>query len=536
MCQFRFICVSFDQNALARYSNRMPLREAEPMLEKMIRTFWIVFICCAAAHAQEGERGVQPRGMLSRARSTNPTIASQEWKSNRLIAAALSHPVLVAPSAPVQARDGGNSALIGVLRKQSAAVRALIAVQPAGASQGGTMLNGGTRQPPKSQLLAAAGSTPLIGAGKTMSGSIGSGASATPSNAQSSPTRHQAPSSPPQKIGAQAPLQTQVCMAGIASVDGQKSGILFSPVPGTEGMFVIQGCGFGTTPGEVFLTGPQYAPMLASATRGLLGSATVPDRVSFQIATNGWSDRQIVVQIDPNASGFYDAKNVTLVVKTAGGQQYQSGGFNFSAAREAQVLASLLEPQGCTPQSSGPACVPIGVKLAAVSSSAGPLNPDVESPSISLLDPGETIAIARETSRPSIPAAANSPLTFVGGTDIYQFHFVPGFELDPHTGVQLRHASADSAYCQSVNGLYSKNGNWIVNYTSTTSFQVSWEEEGCWPKAGTTTGNFLDYASVSAYELRITVLGPRGVSPWQSGSLSNLGTTKPMPTQLLLKQ
>jgi hypothetical protein len=366
MCQFRFICVSFDQNALARYSNRMPLREAEPMLEKMIRTFWIVFICCAAAHAQEGERGVQPRGMLSRARSTNPTIASQEWKSNRLIAAALSHPVLVAPSAPVQARDGGNSALIGVLRKQSAAVRALIAVQPAGASQGGTMLNGGTRQPPKSQLLAAAGSTPLIGAGKTMSGSIGSGASATPSNAQSSPTRHQAPSSPPQKIGAQAPLQTQVCMAGIASVDGQKSGILFSPVPGTEGMFVIQGCGFGTTPGEVFLTGPQYAPMLASATRGLLGSATVPDRVSFQIATNGWSDRQIVVQIDPNASGFYDAKNVTVVVKTAGGQQYQSGGFNFSAAREAQVLASLLEPQGCTPQSSGPACVPIGVKLAAV--------------------------------------------------------------------------------------------------------------------------------------------------------------------------
>ena len=102
MCHFRFICVSFDQNALARYSNRMPLREAEPMLEKMIRTFWIVFICCAAAHPQEGERGVQPRGMLSRARSTNPTIASQEWKSNRLIAAALSHPVLVAPSAPVQ--------------------------------------------------------------------------------------------------------------------------------------------------------------------------------------------------------------------------------------------------------------------------------------------------------------------------------------------------------------------------------------------------------------------------------------------------
>ncbi len=515
------------------------------MPEKMIRTCLIVFLCCAAAHAQAGERGVQQRGMLSRARSASPAITSQEWKSNRLIAAALSHPVLVAPSAPVPGGDGGNSALIGVLRKQSAAVRALIiAVRPAGASQGGTMLNGGTRQPPNSQLLAAAGSTPLIGAGKTMSSvSIGSGPSATPSNAQSGPMRHQAPSSPPQRIGAQTPAPTQVCMAGIASVDGQKSGILFSPVPGTEGMFVIQGCGFGITPGEVFLTGPQYAPMLASTTRGLLGSATVRDRVSFQIAPNersdapnGWSDRQIVVQIDPNASGFYDAKNVTLMVKTAGGQQYQASGFNFSAAREAQVLASLLEPQGCTPQSAGPACVPIGVKLGSANSSVGPIRPDVESPSMSLLDPGETIAIARETSRPSIPSAANSPLTFAGGTDIYQFHFAPGFELDPHTAVQLRHATADSSYCQSVNGVYSKNGNWIVNYTSTSSFQVSWEEEGCWPKAGTTTGNFLDYASVSAYELRITVLGPRGVSPWQSGSLSNLGTMKPMPTQLLLKQ
>jgi hypothetical protein len=507
------------------------------MPEKMIRTCLIVFLCCAAAHAQEAARGVQQRGMLSRTRSAGPAITSQAWKSNRLIAAAMSHPVLVTPNALVPGGDGGNSAVIGVLRKQSAAVRTLIiSVRPAGASQGGTLLNGGTKQPSNSQLLAAAGSAPLMGAGKTMSsGSVGSGAAGAASNAQSGPVRHQAPNSPPQRIGAQAPAPTQVCMAGIASVDGQKSGILFSPVPGTEGMFVIQGCGFGITPGEVFLTGPQYAPMLASATRGLLGSATVRDRVSFQIAPNGWSDRQIVVQIDPNASGFYDAKSVTLMVKTAGGQQYQASGFNFTAAREAQVLASLLEPQGCTPQSSGPACVPIGVKLGSGNSSVGPIRPDVESPSMSLLDPGETIAIARETSRPSIPSAANSPLTFVGGTDIYQFHFAPGFELDPHTGVQLRHATADSSYCQSVNGVYSQNGNWIVNYTSTSSFQVSWEEEGCWPKAGTTTGNFLDYASVSAYELRITVLGPRGVSPWQSGSLSNLGRMKPMPTQLLLQ-
>ena len=86
------------------------------MPEKMIRICLIV-LCCAAVHAQEGERGVQPRGMLSRTRSVSPAITSEAWKSNRLIAAAMSHPVLVAPSVPVPGGDGGNSALIGVLRK-----------------------------------------------------------------------------------------------------------------------------------------------------------------------------------------------------------------------------------------------------------------------------------------------------------------------------------------------------------------------------------------------------------------------------------
>src|SRR6266567_2477235 len=215
------------------------------MPEKMIRSCLIVFLYCAAAHAQEGARGVQQRGMLSRTRSASPAITSQEWKSNRLIAAALSHLVL-APSAPVPGGDGRDSAVLDVLRKQSAAAHAvIIAVRPADAIQGGTLLNGGTKQAANSQLLPT-----------------------TASNVQSGPTRHQAPSSPQtQRIGAQAPPPTQVCMAGIASVDGQKSGILFSPVPGPEGMFVIQGCGFGIRPGEVFLTGPQYVPMLASATR-----------------------------------------------------------------------------------------------------------------------------------------------------------------------------------------------------------------------------------------------------------------------------
>jgi len=64
-----------------------------------------------------------------------------------------------------------------------------------------------------------------------------------------------------------------------------------------------------------------------------------------------------------------------------------------------------------------------------------------------------------------------------------------------------------------------------VNYTSTSSFQVSWEADDCWPSSTITSGKSLDvlnYASVSAYSLEITVLGPRGVSPWPSGNMGSL--------------
>ena len=47
------------------------------MPEKMIRTCLIVFLSCAAVHAQEAERGVQQGGMLSRARSVRPAITSR---------------------------------------------------------------------------------------------------------------------------------------------------------------------------------------------------------------------------------------------------------------------------------------------------------------------------------------------------------------------------------------------------------------------------------------------------------------------------
>ena len=522
------------------------------MRRNLTLSLLLTALCIGKCLAQQESDRIQSRTATSlmQGRAANPAVTAGKWKSNRLISSALARSVLVRPTRAMPGGDGGNSAVIGLLRKQSVAAQTILSsgasartftggVRPAGTPQNGMLLNGGT----KPQLMGNGAAQP-IGAGQTMSASgsqtIPNSSSPTTSVAQSGPTRHQAPDSPkPQMIGTRAPNPTQVCMGGIASVDRQKSGIWFSPVLGPDGRFVIQGCGFGNTSGQVYLSGLHYAS--ASPTggaRGVLRSPIFRDRVSFQIAPNGWSDRQIVAQIDSNAGGFYDTNNVTLVVKTASGQEYQAAGMNFLAAREDQMLQLLPRPPVCA-QSTGYSCVPLGVSLATVNAIVtGPVQPEVESPSLALLQPGETIAVARETAVDQFPIPANPGHSFSGGTDTYQFHFAPGFQLDPQTGLQLRHSSPDASYCQTVGGMPSKSGNWSVNYTSTSSFQVSWEADDCWPNSTMTSGKSLDvlnYASVSAYALEITVLGPRGVSPWLSGNMGSLAPP-PQPLQMLLKQ
>jgi hypothetical protein len=403
--------------------------------------------------------------------SRSPQISAQQWRRNRAFTQALSNSVAIGmkASAPGGFAGGSNSSIIAVLRRQSVAAHSLL--------------------------------VPSLGPSRTMSSQgnmqmgTATGNSATELAPTNGPTRHQSPGAqrPAQSFGSREPASTQFCVNGIGAVDGQKSGIWFSPVSGPEGTFVIQGCGFGTTPGEVYLSGVHSA-----SGRSRLGAQSLslyPGRVGFQIQPNGWSDRRIVASIDPNASGLYDTNNVTLVVKTASGQQYQATGFNFAAAYELQTLASI-------PKSSPS----VSIQLAAVNDSSGEgVLAIFSSPWISVQP--RTAGVDRAEISWTLPTT----YTFPGGTDTYQFHFAPGFRL-ANNGVQLYHSNITAAYCQSVNGQLSSSGNWNLNYTSPTSFQVSWQEQSCWPNGK--GGNPLDYGSVASYDLEITVWGPRGVSPW----------------------
>ena len=461
----------------------------------------VIGLLCAITFAQEAGSAAQRRSS-SLQRTRNNPVANIP-KSNKVIASALARPVVMVPSGAMPGGNTTESTLSGILRKQSMAARELLASSPVPTTSVSPLLGSNGRQ-----MLSAGPATPN---------------SAVPARVQ-----------PPSQVSGHV-IPSQVCKAGIGAVDGQQSGVWFTPVSGPDGTFVIQGCGFGATAGSVSLSGVQTGPSANPNTRTRVSLAQ--NQVTFQVSPNQWSDRQIIAQIDANASGFYDTNNVTLVVKTSNGQQYQAAGFNFSAARQAVLLTALPEPQGCTAQSSGPACIPIGVSLKSVSSSNGAVQPQVESPSVSLLQSGETVAVARETVASQFPIPMTPGFSFQGGSDSYQFHFAPGFQLDPHTGVQLLHSNLNSSICQSVHGVYSNNGSWSVNYTSTSSFQVSWQEDACWPSSAESNGNPLDvlnYASLAAYALQITVVGPRGVSPWASGSSGTLpkGLSQPLHAAL----
>lgn len=497
-----------------------------------------------------------------------PNASAQQLQNNRLIQQAMAHTVQVGPRANAPGGDGGYSTLIGLLHKQSAAAHSLLLpASPVSRSQtannnGGTLLNGGSKVALNPQPYPPKSSQPMLGATQTMSAPGNSSGAATPATSASSgttanfnlmpgaaansptptngPTAHQPPSGHQQTtqlIGAQAPITTQICKAGIGTVDGGTNEVWFSPVTGQDGQFVIRGCGFGSAPGEVYLSGVQYDAAQTKLIVQHLGASNSPDRVYFQTPPNNWSDRQIVAQIDANASGLYDTNNVTLNVKTASGQVYQAIGMNFLAARGDQLLSWIVPAQtgssGFTSQTSSVSSSTAAIHLATVKDSSGDqVIEGFESPSASTVWQNETVDVIRARLGESTP----SKVTFPGGTDTYQLNLAPGFELDPQTGVVMRHTQIDVAQCQtSYSGEYSTNGNWAVNYTSEKSFQISWQEEACWPKAGTQGASALDYGSVSAYALEVNVLGPRGASPWASGGTNRFAVKPLQPVQMLPK-
>lgn len=112
-------------------------------------------------------------------------------------------------------------------------------------------------------------------------------------------------------------------------VDGGVIGGVFSSnvifTPGKH--YIISGCGFGTTPGKIYLLGQFPAHGGKIMLEPFHASAT-----SLRNLTWGsqWSERQIDAEIDPRLSGELSESHIALVIETSTGATLRAFGLNFA--------------------------------------------------------------------------------------------------------------------------------------------------------------------------------------------------------------
>ncbi|MGH9735328.1 MAG: hypothetical protein ACRD8A_12155 [Candidatus Acidiferrales bacterium] len=194
---------------------------------------------------------------------------------------------------------------------------------------------------------ASAGGAGGIGAGHTMS-ATGNGGGLTTSRpvVQESTSRPgmMQPKSGIAGVDRLSPNASSVCLGppSIAAVNKNRFTQFTPGTPGTH--YVITGCGFGSTPGSVYLSAP------FPAHNGRLDLGPYWAYGTERTWTGHWSDKVIDAQLD-GLSGEQDEDNVVLVVQTSNGQQIQMNDVSFKAQRLEVMLKG--SPLGSSWQVSG---------------------------------------------------------------------------------------------------------------------------------------------------------------------------------------
>jgi hypothetical protein len=296
----------------------------------------------------------------------------------------------------------------------------------------------------------------------------------TPGRTESSKTVsnvNHGPGSAPSGIKAAEPPQfsNAICPPGaqpvLRTVDGQKSGVIFTPAVTygqmaptnpTSFFYTIEGCHFGDVPGHVALTGPF-------------------SKGKIDLAVDTWSDAGIVVHVPGDVSGEFDQDNVTLAL-TISGMPLQAPGFKFYAARDEVLLSSIPANEAAL----------AGPKLR-------PNFPFFQSPGFGTFD-----------------VQRNAGSTFGPGTDYLSFDGLQrGFV--PAAFQASRYAPLTADQC-----------NYMVNRARMQiSFDGQWNAQWDgnrlridWPVGHCSAQGYNEWAAW--YGAKIWVIGPRGIDPWPS--------------------
>jgi hypothetical protein len=363
-------------------------------------------------------------------------------------------PRITNPKAPE-----ANASIIAVLRQQqqvaeSEKAQILSAARSRNLQQGSTSHSSNPNAP--------------LAPGRTESSNSGSTVKAGPG------------ASTPGSKAAEVPVSNAICPPGaqplLRTVDGQKSGVIFTPEATYTQMapsnpisffYTIEGCHFGDIAGHVALTG--------AFSKG-----------KIDLAVDTWTGSGIVVHVPADLSGEFDQDNVTLTL-TISGLSVQAPGFKFYAARDEVLLSSLPVREAAL---AGP--------------QLRPNFPFFQSPGFGTFD-----------------VQRNSDTTYGPGTDHFSFDglqrgFVPAaFQASryaPLTADQCNYMVNKSGMQISFDGQW--NAQWDGN-----RLQVDWPVAHCY------ASGYNEWAAW--YGTKIWVIGPRGIDPWPSNM-----RLAPMPVTL----
>jgi hypothetical protein len=230
----------------------------------------------------------------------------------------------------------------------------------------------------------------------------------------------------------------------------QGQGVVYSPDP-SYNSYSIVGCGFGKTPGSVYLqAGPDGFP-------GHNG------KLLFPVKLWGWTDNAILATLDPNISGELDQSNVTLVVAsgTSSNSTASASGGSFYALRGAPILLPSIPQNEASLYSLG--------------------SPWLLSPVTNYYGLNGTLGVMRQ----------GLPANSVAGQDDFNLKLLPGFVVDSTQTVILVSDTNSNVTAQSAN----VNGTAIIV---------------TYPITASGSGSSANYYSL--YALKIWVRGPAGIA------------------------
>jgi hypothetical protein len=318
-----------------------------------------------------------------------------------------------------------------------------------------------------------------------LSGSGAKGRSAQPQGSLSRPTGPNSPpgrtessktasnvtnvpgSAPSGSKTAEPQLSNAICPPGaqpvLRTVDGQKSGVIFTPqatyiqmapTNPTSSFYTIEGCHFGDVPGHVALTGPF-------------------SKGKIDLAVDTWTDSGIIVHVPADVSGEFDQDNVTLAL-TISGMPLQAPGFKFYAARDEVLLSSVPANQATL----------AGPKLRSNF-------PFFQSPGFGTFD-----------------VQRNADTTFSPGTDYVSLDGLQrGFVPAAFQASRYAPLTADQCnYMINRAGMQiSFDGQWSAQWDGN-RLRVDWPVGHCYAPG------YNEWAAW--YGAKIWVIGPRGIDPW----------------------